>query len=105
MTKREGSRRLPGQAPRTVVVWPVLLITPQPLTGEALVELGALYDDSGGHRGFAFAIPADDPPGRRLEILPLDLAALADVRGQDASSARLGPVTPGMTSRCTTQLT
>ena len=70
-----------------------------------MVELSAVYDDSGGYRGFAFAVPAVDPPGRHLEIFPLDLAALAAVRGQNAGSARLGPVTPGMTSRCTTQLT
>src|SRR6185312_9958182 len=106
MTQREGPAQAAGLSlRRQSVAWPVLLIVPAPLTGEALVELSAVDDDSGGHRGFAFAIPADDPPGRRLEVLPLDLATLAGVCGQDAGSARLGPVTPGMTSRCTTQLT
>ena len=75
------------------------------LTREALIELSGVDDDPGGYRGFAIAIPAHDPPGRHLEILSLDLAALAGVRGHDAGSARPGPVTLGMTSRCTTQLT
>jgi len=106
MTQREGPAQAAGSSlRRQSVAWPVSLIVPAPLTREALVELSAVDDDSGGHRGFAFAIPADDPPGRRLEVLPLDLATLAGVCGQDAGSARLGPVTPGMTSRCTTQLT
>jgi hypothetical protein len=106
MTQREGpARRLPDQARRQSVAWLALLIVPAAPAREALIELSAVDDDSGGDRGFAFAIPADDPPGRHLEILPLDLAVLAAIRGHDAGSARLGPVTPGMTSRCTTQLT
>ena len=106
MSQRERpARRLPGQARGQSVAWLVLLIVPAALTREALVELSAVYDDPGGYRGFAFAIPADDPPGRHLEVLPLDLAALAGVRGQDAGGARLGPVTPGLTNRCAIQLT
>lgn len=87
------------------MAWLALLIVPAALTREDLVELSAVYDDPGGYRGFALAIPAHDPPGRHLEILPLDLAALAAVRGHDTGSVRPGPVTLGMTSRCTTQLT
>lgn len=82
-----------------------LAIVPAALTREALIELSAVCDDPGGYRGFAVAIPAVDPPGRNLEILSFDLAVLAGVCGQDAGGAKLEPVTPGMMSRCTTQLT
>jgi hypothetical protein len=106
MTQREGHAPTagPSSAGRSVARL-ALLIVPATLTREDLVELSAVGDDPGGYRGFAFAIPADDPAGRHLEVLPLDLAALTGVRGQDAGGAKLGPVAPGMTSRCTTQLT
>ena len=46
-----------------------------------------------------FAIPTEDVPGGHLEILPLDLAPVADVRRHDE---RHGPLDPVMT--CLTNL-
>jgi hypothetical protein len=65
-------------------------------------KLNAVRDDPGGYRGLAFAIPADDAPGRQFDVLPLDLAALAGVCREDAGSATLVPVTLGVTSGCCT---
>lgn len=92
----------PGDYPRLVPL--IAPSCPLSIRENSLIGLSAVYDDPGGYRGLALTVPADDAPGRHLEILPLDLAALAGVRRQDTGSAKLGPVTPGMTSRCAIQL-
>src|SRR5579875_1993373 len=72
--------------------------------GAPWTALGAVHDDPAGDDGLALAVPAEDLARRHLGIPSLDLALLADVRGQDAERAGLGPMTSGMASRCSTQL-
>jgi hypothetical protein len=66
--------------------------------------LCALHDNPGGDHGLRTAIPAEDLPWRHLEILPLDLAPLADVCSHDASRTGFDPATCGPAALCATQL-
>jgi hypothetical protein len=66
----------------------------------SLAELGSFCDNPGCDHGLVFAIPAEDQPRRNLEILPLDLASLADVCSQDAGPKGLQPAMSGLTTRC-----
>ena len=66
--------------------------------------LSPLYDDPGGDHGLVFAIPAENPPRKRLKIMPLDLALLAKVFSQDVRHTGPDPAMSDWTTRRLTHL-